>query len=120
MDIFIEDKPGITLEEIKIKTKKLKEDNDIKALIIDYVQLIKVTEKFRSRAEELSYICKELKDLAKTLNIAIIELAQINRGPESRTDESKRPLVSDIKESGGIEENSDVIIILFRPYIYTK
>ena len=121
LKIFVEDQPGTTLEEIKIKTRKLKDEYDIKLLLIDYVQLIKVKSiSGKTRAQELTDITKELKDLAKELEICIIELAQINRNPEGRTDESKRPKVSDIKESGGIEDNSDIIMLIFREEMYSN
>jgi replicative DNA helicase len=118
--ILIDDTPNVTLEDIKVQIKKTKQDNDIKVVIIDYVQLIKTNFDSPNRADELSVICKELKDLSKELDIAIIILAQINRGPENRVEENKRPKTSDIKASGGIEENSDLILLIFREELYDK
>ncbi|AJI08974.1 replicative DNA helicase [Bacillus cereus] len=116
--LFIDDTPGISIEEIKKKCRKLKRERGLSLVLIDYLQLVTVMQSNRStnRQEEVSIISKSLKALARELNVPIIALSQLSRGVESRQD--KRPMMSDIRESGSIEQDADVVAFLYRDDYY--
>jgi replicative DNA helicase len=114
--IFIDDAPSQTVAEIRTKCRKLKLEHGIKFLIIDYLQLISPIRKHESRQQEVSEISRSLKMLAKELNIPILALSQLSRGVESRID--KRPLLSDLRDSGAIEQDADLIMFLYRDHVY--
>lgn len=111
-----DDTGGIKLFELVNKARKLKRDNNIKLLVIDYIQLIENSVKGGNREQEVSSISRALKSLAKELDIPIIALAQLSRANEKRTD--KTPLLSDLRESGSIEQDADIVMFLHRPEYY--
>lgn len=109
--IFIDDSPSLTIMEIRAKTRRLKAEQNIQAVIVDYLQLIH-SPKAESREREISIISRSLKQIAKELNIPVIALAQLNRGVEARSD--KTPMLSDLRESGSIEQDADVVMFVNR------
>ncbi len=114
--IFVDDTPAQTILEIRAKARRLKVEKNIGMVIIDYLQLMQGPAKVESREREISHISRSLKSLAKELNIPVLALAQLNRAVEARTD--KRPQLSDLRESGSIEQDADVVIFLNRPEYY--
>lgn len=118
--IFVDDTPGLSVFELRAKCRRLKKNHDISAVFIDYLQLMSASGMNPgSRQEEVSMISRSLKGLAKELNIPIIALSQLNRGVEGRTGyEGKRPQLSDLRESGAIEQDADMVIFIHRPEYY--
>jgi replicative DNA helicase len=115
--IYIDDTPGISVLEMRAKARRLKADrDDLSMIIVDYLQLMVSNGKSESRQQEVSEISRGLKALAKELNIPVIALSQLSRAVESRPD--KRPMMSDLRESGAIEQDADVIMFLYRPEYY--
>ena len=114
--IYIDDSPGQTVLEIRAKARRLKAEKNIGLIIIDYMQLMSSSTRMDSREREISTISRSLKSLAKELNVPVIALSQLNRAVETRTD--KRPQLSDLRESGSIEQDADVVIFLNRPEYY--
>ena len=114
--IYVDDSPAQTVLEIRAKARRLKVEKNVGMIIIDYLQLMQGHAKAESREREISHISRSLKSLAKELNIHVIALSQLNRAVESRTD--KRPQLSDLRESGSIEQDADVVIFLNRPEYY--
>ncbi len=114
--LFVDDTPAQTVLEIRAKARRLKAEHDIGMIIIDYLQLMQGPTNSESREREISHISRSLKSLAKELNIPVVALAQLNRAVEARTD--KRPQLSDLRESGSIEQDADVVIFLNRPEYY--
>jgi replicative DNA helicase len=116
--IFIEDKSGISIFELKIKLRKLKRDHNIKLAVIDYVQLMTVGSgaDVNGREQEVGYISRNLKSIAKDLNIPIIILSQLSRKVEERAD--KEPMLSDLRESGSLEQDADMVMFIYRPEYY--
>ena len=114
--IYVDDAPAQSVLEIRAKARRLKAEKNIGMIIIDYLQLMQGPANAESREREISHISRSLKALAKELNIPILALSQLNRAVESRTD--KRPQLSDLRESGSIEQDADVVIFLNRPEFY--
>lgn len=114
--LFIDDSPNMTLMEIRAKCRRLKQRNDLKLVVLDYLQLMSSGKKVESRQQEVSEFSRSLKLLAKELDVPVIALSQLNRGSEQRTD--KRPMVSDLRESGSIEQDADMVILLHREDMY--
>ena len=114
--LFIDDSPNMTLMEIRAKCRRLKQRNDLKLVVLDYLQLMSSGKKVESRQQEVSEFSRSLKLLAKELDVPVIALSQLNRGSEQRTD--KRPMVSDLRESGSIEQDADMVILLYREDMY--
>ncbi|HEX6751073.1 MAG TPA: replicative DNA helicase [Longimicrobium sp.] len=115
--IYIDDTPGISVLEMRAKARRLKADrDDLSMIIVDYLQLMVSNGKSESRQQEVSEISRGLKALAKELDIPVIALSQLSRAVESRPD--KRPMMSDLRESGAIEQDADVIMFLYRPEYY--
>ncbi|MHB9040156.1 MAG: replicative DNA helicase [Melioribacteraceae bacterium] len=114
--IYIDDTPAISILELRAKARRLKNEKNIGLIIIDYLQLLSASYNMESREREISTISRSLKALAKELNIPVIALSQLNRQVESRTD--KRPMLSDLRESGSIEQDADVVLFLYRPEVY--
>lgn len=116
-DIFLDDTPGITTLEVRAKARRLKnEQKRLDLLIIDYLQLMSGKGRIESRQQEVSQISRELKILAKELNVPLIALSQLSRATETRTDH--RPQLSDLRESGGIEQDADVVMFIYREEVY--
>jgi replicative DNA helicase len=118
--LYIDDTPGLSVFELTTKARRLVREHDIKLIMIDYLQLMNANGmRFSSRQEEVSTISRSLKSLAKDLNIPILALSQLNRGVESREGlEGKRPQLSDLRESGAIEQDADMVIFVHRPEYY--
>ena len=118
--LYIDDTPGLSVFELKTKARRLVNEHQIKLIMIDYLQLMNANGmRFNNRQEEVSNISRSLKGLAKELNIPIIALSQLNRGVEGREGaEGKRPMLSDLRESGAIEQDADMVIFVHRPEYY--
>ena len=116
--LFIDDSPNMSLMEIRAKCRRLKQRHDLKLVIIDYLQLMSSPGKVESRQQEVSAMSRSLKLLAKELEVPVIALSQLNRGPEQRQD--KKPMLSDLRESGSIEQDADVVILLHREDAYER
>ena len=117
--IFIDDTPGISVMEIRAKCRKLKLEKNIGLVVIDYLQLVKGTnKKVGSREQEISEISRSLKILAKEINVPVVAISQLSRAPEQRPDH--RPLLSDLRESGAIEQDADIVMFLYRDDYYNE
>ena len=118
--LYIDDTPGMSIFELRTKARRLVREKDVKIIMIDYLQLMNANGvRFGSRQEEVSTISRSLKGLAKELNIPILALSQLNRGLESREgNEGKRPMLSDLRESGAIEQDADMVCFVHRPEYY--
>ncbi|MEA2014874.1 MAG: replicative DNA helicase [Thermodesulfobacteriota bacterium] len=116
--IFIDDTPAISVLEIKAKARRLKAELGLDLIVLDYLQLMKGRDSSMPREQEISEISRSLKALAKELNIPVVALSQLNRQLESRTD--KRPQLADLRESGAIEQDADVIMFIYRDEVYNK
>ena len=117
--LYLDETPSLSITEMRTKARRLVREKGVKIIIIDYLQLMTAgASKFGSREQEVSTISRSLKALAKELNIPIIALSQLNRGNESRED--KRPVLSDLRESGAIEQDADIVCFIHRPEYYTK
>lgn len=116
--LFIDDSPNMSMMEIRAKCRRLKQQHDLRLVIIDYLQLMTSGKRVESRQVEVSEFSRSLKLLAKELGVPVIALSQLNRGPEQRTD--KKPMVSDLRESGSIEQDADMVILLHREDAYEK
>ncbi|MEV4412442.1 replicative DNA helicase [Catellatospora sp. NPDC049609] len=116
--VFVDDTPNMNLMEIRAKARRLKQRHDLKLIVVDYLQLMSSPKKTESRQQEVSELSRGLKLLAKEVECPVIAVSQLNRGPEQRTD--KRPQLSDLRESGSIEQDADVVILLHRDDYYDK
>ena len=116
--LFIDDSPNMTMMEIRAKARRLKQRHDLRLIVIDYLQLMTSGKKVESRQLEVSEFSRQIKLLAKELNVPVIALSQLNRGPEQRSD--KRPMLSDLRESGSIEQDADMVVLLHRDDVYEK
>lgn len=114
--IYIDDSPGLSPTEIRARARRLKREVDLGLIVIDYLQLMQVQGNTENRATEISEISRNLKALAKELRVPIIALSQLNRSVEQRQD--KRPVMSDLRESGAIEQDADLIIFIYREEVY--
>jgi replicative DNA helicase len=116
--MFVDDTPNMNLMEIRAKARRLKQRHDLKLVVVDYLQLMSSPKKTESRQQEVAELSRGLKLLAKEIQCPVIAVSQLNRGPEQRTD--KRPQLSDLRESGSIEQDADVVILLHRDDYYDK
>ncbi|HRG16503.1 MAG TPA: replicative DNA helicase [Pseudomonadota bacterium] len=116
--IFIDDTPALSPGELRARARRLKREHDLGLIVIDYLQLMAVPGTRENRATEISEISRSLKALAKELNVPVIALSQLNRSLEQRTD--KRPVMADLRESGAIEQDADVIVFIYRDDYYNK
>ena len=114
--IFIDDTPGLSPTEIRARARRLKREHGLELIVVDYLQLMQVEGTKENRATEISEISRNLKALAKELEVPVIALSQLNRSVEQRTD--KRPVMSDLRESGAIEQDADLIVFIYREEIY--
>jgi replicative DNA helicase len=116
--MFLDDSPNLTMMEIRAKARRLKQRHDIKLIVVDYIQLMSSGRKVESRQQEVSEFSRQMKLLAKELEVPVVALSQLNRGPETRTD--KRPMLSDLRESGSLEQDADMVILIHREDAYDK
>ncbi len=116
--LFVDDTPNMTLMEIRAKARRLKQRHDLKLIVVDYLQLMTSPKRVESRQQEVAELSRGLKLLAKEVECPVVAVSQLNRGPEQRTD--KRPQLSDLRESGSIEQDADVVILLHRDDYYDK
>lgn len=119
--LYVDDSPSLSILELRTKARRLVKEHGVKIIIIDYLQLMNATGmKFGSREQEVSMISRSLKQLAKELNIPVIALSQLSRKVEERNDGNKRPQLSDLRESGAIEQDADIVCFIHRPEYYTR
>jgi len=116
--IYVDDTPALTAMEIRSRARRLKREHGLDMIIVDYLQLMQSSDTNENRATEISNITRSLKGLAKELNVPVIALSQLNRSLEQRPD--KRPIMSDLRESGAIEQDADVIIFIYRDEVYNE
>lgn len=114
--IFIDDTPALSVLELRAKARRLKAEHNVGMIVVDYLQLMQGPKNVQSREQEISMISRSLKALAKELNIPVIALSQLNRAVETRGD--KRPVLADLRESGAIEQDADVVLFVHRPEMY--
>jgi replicative DNA helicase len=116
--LFIDDSPNLTMMEIRAKARRLKQRHDLKLIVVDYLQLMSPHKRAESRQQEVSEMSRALKLLAKELEVPVIAISQLNRGAEQRTD--KKPQIADLRESGSLEQDADMVILLYREDIVEK
>src|SRR5215831_18393098 len=115
---FLDDSPNLTMMEIRAKARRLRQRHDLQLIVIDYLQLMTSGKRVESRQQEVSEFSRAIKLLAKELDVPVVALSQLNRGPEQRTD--KRPMLADLRESGSIEQDSDVVLLVHREDMYER
>src|SRR5204862_3548356 len=116
--LCIDDSPNLSMMEIRAKARRLKQRHDLKLIVVDYLQLMTSPKKVESRQQEVAEMSRSLKLLAKELEVPVIAISQLNRGPEQRQD--KRPQLGDLRESGAIEQDADMVILLHREDFYER
>jgi replicative DNA helicase len=116
--LFIDDSPNMSLMEIRAKCRRLKQQHNLSLVVVDYLQLMSSGRKVESRQQEVSEFSRALKLLAKEIEVPVIAISQLNRGPEQR--QEKRPMLSDMRESGAIEQDADIVILLHRDDVYDR
>ena len=116
--IFLDDTPAMGITELRAKSRRLKSEKDVKLLVVDYLQLMKGPHNVESRQQEISQISQSLKALAKEINVPVLALSQLSRAPEARSDH--RPVLSDLRESGAIEQDADLVMFLYRKWVYSR
>ncbi len=116
--LYIDDSPNLTMMEIRAKARRLKQKSGLRLVVIDYLQLMTSGKKVESRQQEVSEFSRQLKLLAKEIEVPVVAMSQLNRGPEQRTD--KKPMLSDLRESGAIEQDADMVILLHRPDAFER
>jgi replicative DNA helicase len=117
-EIYLDDTPAITVLELRAKARRLKAEKNLGLIIVDYLQLMQGPRNIESRQQEISNISRSLKALAKELDVPVIALSQLSRAVEQRSDH--RPQLSDLRESGAIEQDADVVIFLYRSWVYSR
>ena len=116
--LYIDDSPNLTMMEVRAKARRLKQKADLRLVVVDYLQLMTSGKKVESRQIEVSEFSRHLKLLAKELEVPVVAISQLNRGPEQRTD--KKPMLSDLRESGSLEQDADMVILLNRPDAFER
>src|SRR5206468_1466827 len=116
--VWIDDSPGVGIMEMRGKAMRLKAEHGLDLLVVDYLQLMRGRGRYESRQQEISDISRSLKELAKELRVPILALSQLSRAPETRSEDRHRPRLSDLRESGAIEQDADVVIFIYRPEVY--
>ncbi len=118
--IHIDDTPGVGIMEMRAKARRLKLEHGLDLLLVDYLQLMRGRGRYDSRQQEISDISRSLKEIAKELDVPVVALSQLSRAPEQRGTGDKRPQLSDLRESGAIEQDADVVLFLFREEMYKR
>ena len=118
MNIFIDDTPGITPLQLSAKCRRMKEEHTLDLVIVDYLQLMSGDRRSENRVQEVSYISRQLKILARELDVPVLAAAQLSRAVEQRDD--KQPILSDLRESGSLEQDADIVIFINRPHMHDK
>ena len=116
--LYIDDSPNLTMMEIRAKARRLRQRADLRLIVVDYLQLMTSGKKTESRQVEVSEFSRHLKLLAKELEVPVIAISQLNRGPEQRTD--KKPMLADLRESGSLEQDADAVVLLHRPDAFER
>ena len=116
--LYIDDSPNLTMMEIRAKARRLRQRHNLQLIVVDYMQLMSSPKRVENRQQEVSEISRSLKLLAKELEIPVVAISQLNRSPEQRAD--KRPQLSDLRESGSLEQDSDVVILLYREDLFER
>jgi replicative DNA helicase len=116
--IFIDDTPAVSAMELRTKARRLYAEHDLDLIVVDYLQLMQGDRRSENRVQEISAISRGLKGLARELNIPVLALSQLSRAVESRQD--KRPILSDLRESGSIEQDADVVMFIYREEMYNE
>ena len=116
--IYIDDSSDLTVLEMRAKARRLKAETDLGLIVVDYLQLIRGHRRAESRQQEITHISSSLKSLAKELGIPVVALSQLSRAVEQREKKDKRPILSDLRESGAIEQDADVVLFIYRPSVY--
>jgi replicative DNA helicase len=114
--IFIDDTPALPINELRAKCRRLHREHKLSLIVVDYLQLMRSPAYMNSREQEIADISRSLKGLAKELNVPVVALSQLNRSLEQRND--KRPMMSDLRESGAIEQDADIIMFIYRDEVY--
>jgi replicative DNA helicase len=117
-NIYIDDTPALSPTEVRARARRLKREHGLDLIVLDYLQLMQVPGTKENRTAEISEISRSLKAVAKELSVPVIALSQLNRGVEQRTD--KKPVMSDLRESGAIEQDADIIMMIYRDEVYNK
>jgi replicative DNA helicase len=120
MPLLIDDTAAITIMQVRGKARRLRAEHGLGLVVIDYLQLMRSGTKNDNREQEISEISRSLKALSKELDVPVVALSQLNRGVETRPGKDKRPQLADLRESGAIEQDADVIMFVYRPEMYAK
>ena len=118
--IYIDDTPNLGVLELRAKARQLKAEHDIKMAVVDYLQLMPGDRRIENRQQQIAEISRSLKGLAKELNVAVVAISQLSRAVEKRGEEDKRPRLSDLRESGAIEQDADLVLSLYREFYYSR
>ncbi len=118
--LFIDDSPRMTVLELRAKARRMRQKKQLDVVMVDYLQLIDPSDKRLPREQQISEISRSLKAMAKELDLPVVALSQLSRAPETRQSKDKRPLLSDLRESGAIEQDADVVMFLYRPEYYDR
>jgi len=117
--IFIDDTPSLSVLELRAKARRLQSEHGVGMIVVDYLQLLRGVGRAENRQQEISQISRALKALAKELNVPVVACSQLSRAPETRGDDH-RPRLSDLRESGSLEQDADVVLFIYRPEVYKK
>jgi replicative DNA helicase len=120
LSLYIDDTPALSIMELRAKARRLQSEHGLGLIVVDYLQLMRAGSKVESREKEISEISRSLKALAKELSIPVMALSQLNRGVETRSGKDKRPQLADLRESGAIEQDADVILFIYREEFYNR
>jgi len=116
--LFIDDTPALSALELRTKARRVHAEYGLDLIIVDYLQLMRGDSRAENRVQEISYISRSLKGLARELNVPVLALSQLSRAVETRTD--KRPMLSDLRESGSIEQDADIVMFIYREDMYDE